>query len=90
MGISSAEFSKIYEGDTKHDFQVEMCLKKPCAEVGNTLSRDCGVKLALGKLNLVPDPSVGWWCALKQALCALVPNLCLIVRGKGFFQVIQS
>lgn len=47
MGISSAEFSKIWEGDTKCDFQLEMPLSKTFAEVANALSRDCGVKPAL-------------------------------------------
>lgn len=57
MGISSVEFSKIYEDDTKRDFQLEVPLNKNFREEGYALSRDCEVKPALQEAESHSQPS---------------------------------
>lgn len=57
MGISSVESSKIYENDTKHDFQLEMLLNKTFTEEGYALSGDREVKRALQEAESHSQPS---------------------------------
>lgn len=59
MGISSGEFSKIYEHDTKCDFQLEMPLNRIFTEERYALSGDCEVKPHSRKLNPIPCPPAG-------------------------------
>lgn len=56
-GISSVEFSKIYEDDTKGDFQFEMPLNKTFTEEGYVLSGDSEVKPALQEAESHSQPS---------------------------------
>lgn len=57
MRISSGEFSKIYEHDTKCDFQLEMPLNRTFTEEGYALSEDCEVKPALQEAESHSLPS---------------------------------
>lgn len=57
MGISSVEFSKIYEDDTKCNFQLDMSLNKTFTEEGYAVSRVCEVKPALQEAESHSWPS---------------------------------
>lgn len=85
MGISSVEFSKIYEDDTKRDFQLEITLNKTFTEEGYALSEDCEVKSALQETESHSWPSCWMMVCLHISFVCTNLNLLMIVRGQLFF-----
>lgn len=90
MGISTVDFSKIYEDDTKGDFQLDMPLNKAFTEEGYALSGDCEVKPALQEAESHSWHSCWMMMCLHTSFVCTNLNLFMIVRGQLFSQVIQS